>query len=131
MTNGFSRFKKDERGATAIEYALLMLLVGVAGIFAFSLVGGNANAEFSYVATQLQAGDNTSSAPAPQLVNQYCNSASACLNEYNSLPPNQQQSVQDAINSANTICSWGYCPPPNYQNSPEVMQNGINWASTT
>ena len=127
MTNGFSRFKKDEKGATAIEYALLVMLIGIAGIVAFSLAGGNVSAAFGYVGTQLSAGDNTPSAPIPQLVNQYCNGDSTCTNTYNNLTPNQQESVQSTINTANTICSWGYCPPPNYQNSPEVLQNGINF----
>lgn len=53
MTNIFSRFLKDESGATAIEYGLIAAIVGV-GIIASlqSLKGGLINT-FTDVTTEL------------------------------------------------------------------------------
>jgi pilus assembly protein Flp/PilA len=44
---------KDERGVTAIEYALIAALVAVAAIAAFTFVGAQLGVEFSAVANQL------------------------------------------------------------------------------
>ena len=54
MTNFFSRFVKDEAGATAIEYGLIASLISVAAIVAFTTVGSNLSAVFGYVAGQLE-----------------------------------------------------------------------------
>jgi pilus assembly protein Flp/PilA len=43
----------DNRGVTAIEYALIAALIAVAAIAAFSLVGTDLSNTFSYVASQL------------------------------------------------------------------------------
>ena len=40
MTMIFSRFVKDESGATAIEYGLIASLISIAAIAAFTTVGG-------------------------------------------------------------------------------------------
>lgn len=32
-------FLKDDRGATAIEYSIIVLMIGVASVYAFTLVG--------------------------------------------------------------------------------------------
>ncbi len=53
MTNVFSRFVKDESGATAIEYGLIASLISIAAIAAFTAVGSKLSATFSYVAGQL------------------------------------------------------------------------------
>jgi pilus assembly protein Flp/PilA len=53
MTNLFSRFVKDESGATAIEYGLIVSLISIAAIAAFTSVGTKLSATFSYVAGQL------------------------------------------------------------------------------
>ena len=53
MTMIFSRFVKDESGATAIEYGLIAALISVAAIVAFTTVGDNLSAVFGYVAGQL------------------------------------------------------------------------------
>ncbi len=53
MTNLFARFVKDESGATAIEYGLIASLISVAAIVAFTSVGANLSAVFSFVAGQL------------------------------------------------------------------------------
>jgi pilus assembly protein Flp/PilA len=44
---------KDESGVTAIEYSLIAVLIAVAAIAAFTLVGTNLSTTFSYVASQL------------------------------------------------------------------------------
>ncbi len=49
----FTRFVKDDSGATAIEYGLIAALVSVAIITVLGTVGTNLNATFSRVATNL------------------------------------------------------------------------------
>ena len=53
MTTIFSRFVKDELGATAIEYGLIASLISIAAIAAFTSVGTKLSATFGYVAGQL------------------------------------------------------------------------------
>jgi len=53
MTMIFSRFVKDESGATAIEYGLIASLISIAAIAAFTTVGSKLSATFGYVAGQL------------------------------------------------------------------------------
>ena len=53
MTTIFSRFVKDESGATAIEYGLIASLISIAAIAAFTTVGTKLSATFGYVAGQL------------------------------------------------------------------------------
>ena len=54
-TNAFlSRFAKDERGATAIEYGLIAALVAVAIITALTLLGDDLDAMFGKVSTELK-----------------------------------------------------------------------------
>ena len=53
MTNFFSRFVKDESGATAIEYGLIASLISIAAIAAFTAVGTKLSATFNFVAGQL------------------------------------------------------------------------------
>ena len=53
MTMIFSRFVKDESGATAIEYGLIASLISIAAIAAFTTVGSKLSAIFGYVAGQL------------------------------------------------------------------------------
>ncbi len=53
MTTIFSRFVKDESGATAIEYGLIASLISIAAIAAFTTVGSKLSATFGYVAGQL------------------------------------------------------------------------------
>lgn len=50
---GVMRFIHDERGATAVEYALLVALISVAIITAVRTLGQNMNAIFNNIATQL------------------------------------------------------------------------------
>ena len=53
MSNLFSRFLKDESGATAIEYGLIAALIAVVIIGALQAVGGQLDANFDAVATAL------------------------------------------------------------------------------
>ena len=49
----FSRFVKNDSGATAIEYGLIAALVSVAIIAVLGTLGDNLNATFSTVSDQL------------------------------------------------------------------------------
>ena len=48
------RFARDECGATAIEYGLIVALIAVVIITALQLVGTNLSAQFNTVATTLR-----------------------------------------------------------------------------
>ena len=49
----FSRFLKDESGATAIEYGLIAGLIGVVIITAVRVLGQNVSAKFDMIAQNL------------------------------------------------------------------------------
>ena len=49
----FTRFVRDESGATAIEYGLIAALIAVVIITALQTVGTKLTATFNAVATQL------------------------------------------------------------------------------
>ena len=53
MQNLFSRFVKDESGATAIEYGLIASLISVVIITAASTLGKNISSAFNTVATTM------------------------------------------------------------------------------
>jgi len=53
MNNLFSRFVRDESGATAIEYGLIAALIAVVIITALQTVGTNLTATFNSVASKL------------------------------------------------------------------------------
>lgn len=48
------RFARTERGASLVEYALLVALIAVVCILAITFVGGQANEKFSEVGSRLQ-----------------------------------------------------------------------------
>ena len=54
MKTLFSRFVKDESGATAIEYGLIAAGISVAIIAVVNGLGSKLNATFSSVSTQLK-----------------------------------------------------------------------------
>ena len=56
MTNLFSRFVRDESGATAIEYGLIAALIAVVIIGAVTAVGTNLSATFTSVKNGLTGG---------------------------------------------------------------------------
>ena len=47
MTNFFTRLMRDESGATAIEYGLIVALIAVVIIGAVTTLGGNLNTTLS------------------------------------------------------------------------------------
>ncbi len=51
--NGFARFWREEDGATAVEYALMVALIAVVIIVAVRAVGTSVSAKFDLVATEL------------------------------------------------------------------------------
>ncbi|MFJ6326733.1 MULTISPECIES: Flp family type IVb pilin [unclassified Rhizobium] len=53
MSKLFSRFLKDESGATAIEYGLIAALISVAIITGATSLGGKLNSTFANIATQM------------------------------------------------------------------------------
>jgi len=53
MNNLFSRFVRDESGATAIEYGLIAALIAVVIITALQTVGTNLTTTFTSVANKL------------------------------------------------------------------------------
>ncbi len=53
MQNLFSRFVRDESGATAIEYGLIAALIAVVIITTLTTVGTNLKAVFTSVGTSL------------------------------------------------------------------------------
>ena len=53
MSNIFSRFVRDESGATAIEYGLIASLIAVAAITAMTTVGTKLTSTFSNVSSKL------------------------------------------------------------------------------
>jgi pilus assembly protein Flp/PilA len=66
----FARFRKDEDGATAIEYGLLAALIAIGIIAAASTLRDDLNNTFGTVSTELSsasagAGGGGGGAPAP------------------------------------------------------------------
>lgn len=53
MKNLLSRFAKDESGATAIEYGLIVALVSMAAIGAYQALGNSIEGFFTAVSTTL------------------------------------------------------------------------------
>ena len=50
-----AKFLRKEDGPTAVEYAVMLMLIVVVCIAAISTLGKNANAAFSYVGSSIQA----------------------------------------------------------------------------
>ena len=53
MTKFIARFAKDESGATAIEYGLIVALIAVVIITAITTIGKNLNTKMTAAATAL------------------------------------------------------------------------------
>jgi pilus assembly protein Flp/PilA len=58
MKNLFSRFMKDESGATAIEYGLIAALIAVAIIVAVRSVGNESRNTFNLVSNALSGANS-------------------------------------------------------------------------
>ena len=48
-----ARFSDSERGASLVEYALLLALIAVVCIIAISFVGGQANSKFDSIGSSI------------------------------------------------------------------------------
>ncbi|KAB2709747.1 pilus assembly protein Flp/PilA [Ochrobactrum intermedium] len=57
MTNIFSRFRKNESGATAIEYGLIAALMAVIVIAAFTGLGTALKNKFTEIGTTISTGE--------------------------------------------------------------------------
>ncbi len=55
MKHLVTRFIKDESGATAIEYALIAALIGVAMIGGARMLGTNIRAKFNTISTSIKS----------------------------------------------------------------------------
>jgi pilus assembly protein Flp/PilA len=53
MVNQFVRFMQEEKGATAIEYALLTSLIAGVIVGTVTILGGSVNTSFTTVSTAL------------------------------------------------------------------------------
>lgn len=53
MTKLFSRFLKDESGATAIEYGLIAALISVALVAGATSLGGSLNSTFDAISGRM------------------------------------------------------------------------------
>ncbi|CCF21902.1 Component of type IV pilus [Pseudorhizobium banfieldiae] len=58
MSKFFARFKKDESGATAIEYGLIAALISVALIAGATTLGNTLNDTFSSISGKMQTANN-------------------------------------------------------------------------
>ncbi|MFD1792706.1 Flp family type IVb pilin [Ochrobactrum teleogrylli] len=56
MSKLFSRFRKDESGATAIEYALIAALIAVVIIGGATTLGTKISQKFTDIATTVETG---------------------------------------------------------------------------
>ncbi|KAB2658779.1 Flp family type IVb pilin [Brucella tritici] len=59
MTKFFARFRKDESGATAIEYALIAGLIAVVIITGATTLGSKISAKFTSIATTVENAGGT------------------------------------------------------------------------
>ena len=53
MSKFFARFRKDEKGATAIEYGLIAALISVGIIAGAQVIGGEVKTTFTEIGTAL------------------------------------------------------------------------------
>ena len=62
MTKLFSRFLKDESGATAIEYGLIAALISVAIIGGATTLGTSLNSTFATISGKMTSANTTAAA---------------------------------------------------------------------
>ena len=55
----FRKLRRDEEGATAIEYGLIAALVAVGLIVALSVLGNNLSSQFNYIGSTIGAQNAT------------------------------------------------------------------------
>jgi pilus assembly protein Flp/PilA len=54
FSNAAAKVRRDEKGATAVEYGIMVALIAVVIIVAVTLLGGNLTAMFNDVACKMQ-----------------------------------------------------------------------------
>ena len=59
-----SRLRRDQRGATAVEYGIMVSLIAVVIIVAVTLLGGNLKSTFESVACSVKGGAMTATVTA-------------------------------------------------------------------
>ena len=63
LFNATRKFLRDEEGVTAIEYALIAALIGVAIIVTVTAVGSQLNATFKAICTAVKASGSSVACP--------------------------------------------------------------------
>jgi pilus assembly protein Flp/PilA len=63
-TNLSVRLRRDEKGATAVEYGIMVALIAVVIIVAVTLLGNNMYATFDKIACEVKGGTYTASTTA-------------------------------------------------------------------
>jgi pilus assembly protein Flp/PilA len=64
FSNAAARVRRDEKGATAVEYGIMVALIAVVIIVAVGLIGGNLTTTFNSVACSIKGGTYMSTATA-------------------------------------------------------------------
>jgi pilus assembly protein Flp/PilA len=64
FSNTAARVRRDEKGATAVEYGIMVALIAVVIVVAVSLIGGNLNSAFKEVQCSVGGGKYTAGAKA-------------------------------------------------------------------
>ncbi|MFE4834313.1 Flp family type IVb pilin [Arthrobacter sp. NPDC056691] len=64
FSNATARVRHDEKGATAVEYGIMVALIAVVIIVAVGLIGGNLTTTFSSVACNVKGGAYTAAKAA-------------------------------------------------------------------
>jgi pilus assembly protein Flp/PilA len=57
FSNAAAKVRRDEKGATAVEYGIMVALIAVVIIVAVTLLGGSLNDMFLQVQCQISGGD--------------------------------------------------------------------------
>ena len=60
-----TRLRRDQRGATAVEYGIMVSLIAVVIIVAVTMLGGNLKSTFEGVACSVKGGSMAVAAGAP------------------------------------------------------------------
>lgn len=64
FSNAAAKVRRDEKGATAVEYGIMVALIAVVIIVAVTLLGGQLNTMFETVSCQLKGGHTYTAATA-------------------------------------------------------------------
>jgi pilus assembly protein Flp/PilA len=64
FSNTKARIRRDEKGATAVEYGIMVALIAVVIIVAVGLIGGNLTTTFNSVACSVKGGTYTAAKAA-------------------------------------------------------------------